>query len=266
MSEKRYAYVSALMNDVYIKGLKALWKSMKDVGTKYPLIVLCPENEKKSVEKAIRKFTNEIEVITAPDIELPNDFKFKNHYWKFSFYKLRVCGLTQYEKVVMIDADMILLKNIDDLFEWPHMSSVQAGHMVDKKWVDLVAGLMVLEPSKQFEKDLIDLIPQTITNREKEGLASGDQHVYYEYMPDWPQREELHIPEIYAMFSNQLAFIAANYLKNGLSDVKLVHFGQHVKPWNYKLKEKSRLILRAIKRRNFSEYKVYKKYMKYINE
>jgi len=36
--------------------------------------------------------------------------------WKQSFSKLRLWSLVQYEKIVMLDADILVIKNLDHLF------------------------------------------------------------------------------------------------------------------------------------------------------
>lgn len=49
--------------------------------------------------------------------------------WNQSFAKLAVLGMTQFDTVVMLDADMMVVDNIDDLFDAPAMSAVAAARV-----------------------------------------------------------------------------------------------------------------------------------------
>ncbi len=46
----KYAFVTALTNDRYIPGLRALKRSLDLVNSRYPLVVLIPESESKLAE------------------------------------------------------------------------------------------------------------------------------------------------------------------------------------------------------------------------
>ena len=47
--------------------------------------------------------------------------------WEFCLTKLRAFGLTQFKKIVFLDADIMVLKNLDQLFEKPPMTSALDG-------------------------------------------------------------------------------------------------------------------------------------------
>ena len=51
--------------------------------------------------------------------------------------KLRVWQLDDYDKVVMIDADMLVLKNVDELFKMPELSACSMIEKGEKIQYDL---------------------------------------------------------------------------------------------------------------------------------
>ena len=47
--------------------------------------------------------------------------------WKECLTKYHVFDMTEYDKVVFLDADLYIMKNLDHLFELPHMTAAQDG-------------------------------------------------------------------------------------------------------------------------------------------
>jgi glycogenin glucosyltransferase len=66
-----------------------------------------------------------------------------------TFTKLRLWNLTEYSKVVFLDADTLAIQNVDDLFSREDFSAV-----ADVGWPDCFnSGLFVTRPSKDtFQK------------------------------------------------------------------------------------------------------------------
>lgn len=67
-------------------------------------------------------------------------------------------SLTQYDKLVWLDGDSIIMQNIDELFKYSELSAAQ--DYVGKKLIPdkICGGLMVIEPSEQRYSDLIALL------------------------------------------------------------------------------------------------------------
>ncbi len=68
-----------------------------------------------------------------------------NPYGVNRYGKLAVWTLTEYDKVVYIDVDTLVLQNIDDLFLRPELAAVPDIYSTDK----FSSGLMVLQPNLQ---------------------------------------------------------------------------------------------------------------------
>ncbi|KAJ0014426.1 hypothetical protein Pint_19887 [Pistacia integerrima] len=77
-------------------------------------------------------------------------FSVKDSYNEWNYSKLRVWQLIEYEKVIFIDADLLVLRNIDKFFSYPQLSAAgNDGSLFN-------SGIMVIEPSLcMFEKLMV---------------------------------------------------------------------------------------------------------------
>lgn len=112
------AYVTLLTKTEYLAGALVLHKSLVDVGSRYPLVVMVTP----PVPQETRQVLRERGMILA-DVEslLPragvhnvaaHDIRFQD-----TWTKLRAFGLTEYDRVVLLDSDMIVMRNMDELFD-----------------------------------------------------------------------------------------------------------------------------------------------------
>lgn len=157
----------------YLDGVKVLKRSLDRTKPKHPFYVLVPDNIGKDI---ISELENERinTLYTSPLGNKVIDRDNKVDYWKNTLFKLKVFDLTSFEKVVFLDSDMIVFKNLDDLFSSPHMSAVAAGSELHKDWVRLNSGLMVIEPNHDVYLELLNIIDQVFAERQKQGLGVGD--------------------------------------------------------------------------------------------
>lgn len=254
-----YAYITVLSNTAYLPGVYALKVALEKVGSQYELLVLIPQELETELSDKIE--TIGLKYITAPDVEVPLELLEENSYWNATFFKLRTVGLTQFEKIVLLDSDMLILKNLDNLFECPSISAVVDGAPFLSE-THLNSGIMVIEPSKELENRWINQVESTVKQRKEEGLSTGDQDVIRDAEPDWPEREELHLPPQYNVFLRDVDELCEKYLPNGYEDLCVVHFIGPYKPWNYTFRKRlsnvKRLVLpgKTLALRALRKYKV----------
>ena len=73
-----------------------------------------------------------------------------------TFSKLHAWRLTQYSKCVFLDADALVLQNVDELFDREELSAAP-----DIGWPDCFnSGVFVFEPSLETFRNLLDLARQ----------------------------------------------------------------------------------------------------------
>lgn len=134
-----------------------------------------------------------------------------------NFIKLRLWELEQYERVVFIDADAIVVRNIDKLFHYPEFSAAPNVYETVADFHRLNSGVFVAQPSiETFKQMMAELdAPDAYWPR-------TDQSFLQSFFPDWHG-----LP----VFFNMLQYVWFNL--PALWDWKSVHVVhyQYEKPW-----------------------------------
>lgn len=145
--------------------------------------------------------------------------------------KLGIFNLTQFDKCVFLDSDLVIYQNIDDLFNKPDWSAVEdclPYHKRPQNYVlgesSFCSGMFVFTPDTNFyNKLLAQLIslPQNIKWHDQAILAYNNQ--------DWMQRPELHLPCEYDLLVAAQEDVLNLYLSQGgkQEDIKVKHFVSH---------------------------------------
>merc|ERR1719382_1114834 len=95
--------------------------------------------------------------------------------WKYAYWKLQVWRLTQYEKLIWLDSDTILYRDIDWLFDRPWMWSQRDDWYCKLNVTSVCSGVMLLEPSIE---DYHGILRYAETLHE---LRDGDQQLISMY-------------------------------------------------------------------------------------
>ncbi|KAF2296589.1 hypothetical protein GH714_000404 [Hevea brasiliensis] len=134
-------------------------KSIRMAGSTRDLVILVDETisdyHRGGLEAAGWKI-HTIQRIRNPKAE-------KDAYNEWNYSKFRLWQLTDYDKIIFIDADMLILRNIDLLFEMPEITAIGNNATLFN------SGVMVVEPSNCTFQLLMDHI------NEIESYNGGDQ-------------------------------------------------------------------------------------------
>ena len=162
---------------------------------------------------------------------------------------------------------MLILNNIDELFNKKHMSAVVAGALIPgrEEWKLLNSGLMVIEPKKNLGTNIAKTIDIVSKNKE----YFGDQDLIQEYYNEWCQNKDLQLSHKYNVFIKDLEFYCKkcnyNTKKNNNNSISVVHFVGEKKPWMLSKNELLKYLLSLIKNTEFNTLKVYLKYLKLLS-
>lgn len=109
-------WTTLITNTKYLSGLLTLEYSLKQSGTKYPLVALYTDafpEEGHAALKARGIMAKHIPYL-LPSVpkQYANDPRFYDCWSKLAPY-----SLTEYDRVVQMDSDMLVLKNMDELME-----------------------------------------------------------------------------------------------------------------------------------------------------
>jgi len=82
------------------------------------------------------------------------------HTWKNCFTKFKIFDLTEYKKIIFLDSDILILKNIDHLFNCSHMTACIDGEYFNiwPEYLHFNAGCLVIEPSHKLYLNLLEYI------------------------------------------------------------------------------------------------------------
>ncbi|KAM1042651.1 hypothetical protein ACFX2A_034806 [Malus domestica] len=171
-SEKphREAYATILHSaDVYVCGAIAAAQSIRMAGSTRDLVILVDETitqyHRRGLEAAGWKI-HTIQRIRNPKAE-------PEAYNEWNYSKFRLWQLTDYDKIIFIDADMLILRNIDFLFQMPEISATGNNATLFN------SGVMVVEPSNCTFQLLMDHINEIVS------YNGGDQGYLNEVFTWW---------------------------------------------------------------------------------
>lgn len=227
------SYITVLSTEDYLEGVLCLAESLRKIGTKYPISVLITNSISIKTEKILKNYN--LNVIRKDRINIPNSIKSKNEigtfsHWTNTFDKLLIFELTQFDKIVYLDSDMYIRENIDELFEKENMSATidrRNGPFINKEWIKLTSGLMVIEPKKNIISSFLNIITEIESKRE----SIGDQDILQEYDTEWSEKRNLHLDVKYNMFFPHIDYYT-QYCNYKLSDIHIVHFIYSKKPFH----------------------------------
>jgi len=219
----RHAYVTTLCGgDAYLQGVEVLGRSLAESGTRVPRFVMATPDVSARARSTLLQ--QGWEIVDVDPIESPSS-KTAQIYPRFAlaFTKLRAFGLEIFDKLVNLDADTVVLRNIDDLFERPGFAAAPDFFLPDR----FNSGVMVIEPSaalfERFHEALVRM----------GSYDGGDQGFLNEMVPDWYARPvAFRLPAGYNMHHFVFQFLMAHpsLKERVLSEVRVVHFTLQ-KPW-----------------------------------
>ncbi|GAV58824.1 Glyco_transf_8 domain-containing protein [Cephalotus follicularis] len=166
----REAYATILHSaHDYVCGAIAAAQSIRMSGSMRDLVILVDETiseyHRGGLEAAGWKI-NIIQRIRNPKAE-------RDAYNEWNYSKFRLWQLTNYDKIIFIDADLLILRNIDFLFEMPEITAIGNNATLFN------SGVMVVEPSNCTFQLLMDHINKI------ESYNGGDQGYLNEIFTWW---------------------------------------------------------------------------------
>jgi alpha-N-acetylglucosamine transferase len=200
------AWVTLLTRSSYLPGVILLAHSLKTQNSKYPLLVLITKSFPESMVSALERecsLSNThvlcIEPLTPPPENTPASLiasRFEDTWTKLRVFELWKQG---FERMVFLDADMLVLKNMDELFEislpqdWILANHVCVCNLDDDKWAPKTwrkenCAFTGLKPD-----DPPTVVPDQISNPgapETHTILNGGLFVFTPFQKQWEQMME----------------------------------------------------------------------------
>ncbi|ORY73201.1 glycosyl transferase, partial [Protomyces lactucae-debilis] len=265
-------WMTLLTNKAYLEGALTLDFSIKQTGSKYPLVVFHPPTIEAEVLEELAKRN-----IRTKQVDLLLPTTFKDYGIDERFYdcwsKLLPHGMVSYDRIVELDADMLVRHNIDELMEmtlptgtmaathacvcnpnnishypadWvPHNCAYtkqhetpEAAHLMSHAveagsgLAIMNGGLQVIDPN-QKHFNAIAAIMQNETLTSTFAFADQSLLSYY-FKDNW-----ISLPYVY----NALKTMRQHHAPMWNDDrVKVVHYILNDKPWHDVLEEESEFV------------------------
>ncbi|MEY8771180.1 glycosyltransferase family 8 protein [Erwinia sp. ACCC 02193] len=110
------AWATLLTQPGYLVGVSALNRSLKKSGSRYSLVVMVTENIDAQSRQILEQegcLVREVQPI-SPDSSLAQHYA--NARFSEVWTKLAAWQLTEFKRIVFLDADMLVVQNMDELF------------------------------------------------------------------------------------------------------------------------------------------------------
>ncbi|XP_063928659.1 mucin-2-like isoform X5 [Zophobas morio] len=217
-----YAWVTLATNDSYSLGALVLANSLKQLGTSHQLVVLVTPGVTNAMRQKLSATFNVVQEVNILDSKDETNLRLlKRPELGVTFTKLHCWRLTQFDKCVFLDADTLVLRNCDELFDREELSAAP-----DVGWPDCFnSGVFVYRPSNETYEKLVQFA------LEKGSFDGGDQGLLNLYFSDWATKDiSKHLPFIYNMCSTACYSYLPAFKQFGV-DAKIIHFIGSSKPW-----------------------------------
>lgn len=233
----RYAYVTVMYgNNIYLTGALVLGYTLAKTNPFCDRVILVTPDVSAQYKSYVAHYYNK--VIDIEYVKVSNDiFSDQNTRFRDVFTKLECFSLIQYDKVILLDLDMIVTRNMDHLFKLDAPAAclkkyfVTYGKKIPSNMIcqngklvgSINAGLMLLEPNLDE------------WNTIKSDINKNVQIAKYKY----PEQDYLSL-----RYCNKWISITFNYnfqfglthrvnkYRYKLNDIYVIHYSSSYKPWN----------------------------------
>ncbi|CAF4128065.1 unnamed protein product, partial [Rotaria sordida] len=151
------AFVTLATNDGYALGALVVAQSLRKVGTQRKLVVMISKHVSNLIKQTLETSFDEVVLVEELDSQDSENLNLlRRPELGITFTKVNCWLLEKYSKCVFLDADILVLRNIDDLFEREEFSAAP-----DAGWPDCFnSGLFVYRPSKETFRKLVQFASQ----------------------------------------------------------------------------------------------------------
>ncbi|KAM3175482.1 hypothetical protein ACTXT7_008435 [Hymenolepis weldensis] len=219
------AFVTLATNNDYAVGAMVLAASLRNTKTTKKLVCMVTNTVENPMLEQVKEFFDEVVKVDVLDSRDEVNLKLLSRpELGVTFTKLHCWRLTQYTKCVFMDADTMVIQNIDDMFEGEEITAAP-----DPGWPDCFnSGVFVFTPSLDTYRALLDFAL-------KEGsFDGGDQGLLNAFFPHWRvQGAKYRLPYTDNCCTHSFYTYVPALKKFGWN-VRVIHFIGQSKPWNYK--------------------------------
>ena len=213
-----YIWVTLLATDNFVQGVLNLNNSLKNVQSKYNLIVIATNNLSEDTFNILKQ--EQIQYRVFPYVSFfcnegrnrkywtnPEDGN-RNTWWDCTLAKNYMFLFTEYDKVCYLDADLEFLENCDEYFDFPTPSAFAAPHSEGMN-----GGVILIRPN-------IDHYFQCMNIAMQFGIIN-DEMVWWKWKPKFKTE----------MLNHHFPICDMYVASSGEDKRKILHHDGFDKPW-----------------------------------
>ena len=218
------AYVTMVLTDSYVVGAVVLGHSLRRF-TDRRMICMVTSNPSPS---SLSKLSTLWELRTVDTLDSQDTARLSllgRPELGFTLTKLHVWSLhgEGVKKAIFLDADMLVLKPIDDLFARPDFAACP-----DAGWPDCFnSGLFVCEPREETHRALL------LYAHQHGSFDGGDQGLLNAFFSEWPRSSPEHRIPFTCNLTGNAAYSYVPAMTHYRDQIRVVHFIGPVKPWMF---------------------------------
>ncbi|KAI9809518.1 MAG: glycogenin glucosyltransferase [Pycnora praestabilis] len=217
-AEGEDVFCTLLMTDAYLPGAAVLAQSLRDAGTKRKLVVLVtPDSLQASTLSELKNLYDEVIPVDRITNKAPANLYLMDRPDLLStFTKIALWRLVQYRRIIYIDADVVALRRVDELFDLETTFAASP----DIGWPDCFnSGVMVLNPNMGDYYALLALAERGIS------FDGADQGLLNMHFREWQRLSFTYN----CTPSGHYQYVPA--YRHFQSNISMVHYIGLNKPW-----------------------------------
>ncbi len=215
----RYAAATLVSHPSYVVGALVLGLSLERVGWNHETLAIITSEIGEEDQRRLSRYWTSVRVVDPIGNPSPPD-KMGFSTYETVYTKLHLWNQTEFDRLIYLDADTIVVGSLDQLLEGPDFAASPCFTAPDL----FNAGMMVLKPSRERYEDLME---KRATLPSYDG---SDQGFLNSYFPDWytgdPSRRlpmKFNVPRLLRVYRP-----AWNRLTE---DMRVLHYVGRNKPW-----------------------------------
>lgn len=230
----KFAYYTLISKD-WFQGAVALVKSLKKTKTKHPIEVLVLNDVTEKQIEELNKLGANCTLVDriGSRVSRQQSWHLIPEFYQNCFGKLNIWN-ADYDKLIYLDADTIVLNKLDHLFYWDvdfgavcsTTSIVNPKTNESKSFLDTTnfnSGVLLIKPDKKLFEDMLLKKDMIVT---EEGLDQGFLNEYF-------KEKWYRLPQIYNA-TRRLSMALPTFWNEIANDIYVLHYTLE-KPWTTKV-------------------------------